>query len=272
MKCHPERSSLGPHRRHRRLWGKRSEGPAFACRSNDMTGFNTPAILRNMKYAILPAALALLLTLSACKATPNTDSATPSPSAASEPTHPRVATGSGFDYYLLNLSWSPEFCYSHPNAPECASHPAFVLHGLWPQNSNGGYPENCSNAPGPTDPASFSDIYLDQGLLEHEWHTHGTCSGLGANDFFTTARTAYKSVAIPATLSNLSSQISMPPDEIISLFSRANPLLPRESVAISCGHNFLTAVEVCLDKSLHPIACGPIRSCRANTVRIPPPR
>jgi ribonuclease T2 len=226
-----------------------------------------------MKHAILPAALALLLTLSACKATtPNAESPSPGPSATSERANPRVATGSGFDYYLLNLSWSPEFCHSHPNAAECASHSTFVLHGLWPQNTSGSYPENCSNAPGPSDPSAFSDIYPDQGLLEHEWHTHGTCSGLNANDFFTTARTAYKSVAIPPTLSSLSSQTSMPPAEIISLFTRANPGLSPESMAVSCGNNFLTAVEVCLDKSLHPIACGPIRSCRANTVRIPPPR
>jgi ribonuclease T2 len=225
-----------------------------------------------MKHASLAINLALLFLLSACKSAPTTDSASPSPSAATDRAHPRVATGTGFDYYLLNLSWSPEFCYSHPNAAECASHPTFVLHGLWPQNTNGSYPENCSNTPGPADPSAFSDIYPDQGLLEHEWQTHGTCSGLNADDFFTTARTAYKSVAIPPTLNNLSSQTSMPPDEIVSLFTRANPSLPHDSVAISCGHNFLTAVEVCLDKSLHPISCGPIRSCRANTVRIPPPR
>lgn len=227
-----------------------------------------------MKPAILAAFFALLLALSACKGTPtpNTESASPSSSAAPGQARPHVATGSGFDYYLLNLSWSPEFCYSHPNATECAAHPTFVLHGLWPQNTSGSYPQNCSNAPGPADPASFSDIYPDQGLLEHEWRTHGTCSGLNAADFFNTARTAYKSVVIPATLSNLSSQISMPPDEIVSLFTRANPGLAPQNMAISCGHNFLTAVEVCLDKSLQPIACGPIRSCRANTVRIPPPR
>jgi ribonuclease T2 len=225
-----------------------------------------------MKHAFVPVSLALLILLSACKSAPNADSAPQSPSSASDRAHPRVATGSGFDYYLLNLSWSPEFCYSHPNAAECASHPAFVLHGLWPQNTNGTYPENCSSAPGPADPSSFSDIYPDQGLLQHEWQTHGTCSGLSAVDFFTNARTAYKSVAIPPTLSSLSSQTSMSPDEIVSLFTRANPGLTSDSVAISCGHNFLTAVEVCLDKSLHPIACGPIRSCRANTVRIPPPK
>ncbi|MGC1421978.1 MAG: ribonuclease T, partial [Terracidiphilus sp.] len=142
----------------------------------------------------------------------------------------------------------------------------------WPQNTNGSYPENCSDAPGPADPSAFSDIYPDQGLLQHEWHTHGTCSGLGADDFLTTARSAYRSIAIPPTLSGITSQTSMPPAEIIALLTHANPALTPNSLAISCGHNFLTAVEVCLDKSLHPIACGPIRSCRANTVRIPPPR
>jgi len=225
-----------------------------------------------MKHAPLSISLALLIVLSACKSAPNSVAPVPGASAASGRVRPQVATSSGFDYYLLNLSWSPEFCYSHQDAPECATHSTFVLHGLWPQNTSGGYPEKCSDAPGPSDPSAFKDIYRDQGLLEHEWSTHGTCSGLSADDFFNNARIAYRSITIPPTLAGLTSQTSMPPDEIVSLFTRANPSLSRGSVAISCGHNFLTAVEVCLDKSLHPIACGPIRSCRANTVRIPPPR
>jgi ribonuclease T2 len=231
-----------------------------------------PDILRCMKHASLATSLALLVLLSGCKSAPSGSSASPTGSAASDRASAHVAEGTGFDYYLLNLSWSPEFCYSHPGAAECASHPTFVLHGLWPQNSNGSYPENCSDSPGPADPTSFSDIYPDQGLLQHEWRTHGTCSGLSANDFLETARTAYHSIAIPPTLARLTSQTSMPPNEIVSLFTSANPKLSRDSVAISCGHNILTAVEVCLDKSLHPIACGNVRSCRANTVRIPPPR
>jgi ribonuclease T2 len=220
-----------------------------------------------MKQAVFFAVLALV-PLVACKSRQESSPASPNPLASAGP---RRDTGAGFDYYLLNLSWSPEFCYSHPTAAECANHSTFVLHGLWPQNNDGTYPENCSNAPGP-DPAAFGDIYPEAGLLEHEWRTHGTCSGLGADAFFTTARTAYRSITIPPQLANLGSQTSMPPDEIVSLFTRANPALSRDSVAVSCGHNFLTAVEVCLDRSLHPIACGPIRSCRANTVRIPPPR
>jgi ribonuclease T2 len=72
-------------------------------------------------------------------------------------------------------------------------------------------------------------------------------------------------------LSSLKSQISMPPDQILALFTSANTGIPRSSLALTCGNNYLTAVEVCLDKSLHPIACNGIRSCRANTVRIPAP-
>ena len=33
-----------------------------------------------------------------------------------------------FDYYVLALSWSPEFCYSHRDKPECQSgHRGFVV-------------------------------------------------------------------------------------------------------------------------------------------------
>ncbi|WP_348268439.1 hypothetical protein [Edaphobacter sp. DSM 109919] len=109
------------------------------------------------------------------------------------------ATSQPFDYYLLNLSWSPEFCHSHTTAAECAQHRAFTLHGLWPQNNTGPY-------------------------------------------------------------------------QILDLFAKTNPSFPPESLALSCGNNYLTAIEVCMSKTLQPIACGAIRTCRANTVRIPPPR
>jgi ribonuclease T2 len=223
-----------------------------------------------MKQRILFLFLALFLPLTGCSPHPQ-NAAAPAESRSGDVGTTSGTSASGFDFYLLNLSWSPEFCHSHPNATECAAHAAFVLHGLWPQNNGGGYPENCSDAPGPADPAQYKDIYPDQGLLAHEWHTHGSCSGLSADSFFAVARTAYHSVNIPPKLATLSSQISLPPDEILGLFTESNPNLPASSLALSCGNNYLTAVEVCLDKSLHPIACDAVRSCRARTVRIPPP-
>lgn len=179
--------------------------------------------------------------------------------------------GTGFDFYLLNLSWSPEFCQSHPVAAECAAHARFVLHGLWPENMDGTYPENCSSAPGPANPAAYADIYPEAGLLEHEWRTHGTCSGLGADAFFTAARTAYRSVTIPAALATLTAQTLMTPEEIAGAFAASNAGVARADVVVSCGHNYLTAVEVCLDKGLKPMGCPALRACRANTVRIPAP-
>ena len=224
--------------------------------------------------------ISFLLALTGCTPPPQpTPEPTPKPHAAevaaqpaAQPAIAQPDASHPFDYYLLTLSWSPEFCHSHPTATECSLHPAFVLHGLWPENSNGTYPENCSNAPGPADPSQYSDIYPDQGLLQHEWKTHGTCSGLSPDDFFTTARAAVHSITVPPTLTQLTKQISLPPAQIITLFTAANPSITNSSLVVSCGNNFLTAVEVCLDKSLHPTACGKVNSCRANTVRIPPPQ
>lgn len=222
---------------------------------------------------VLPLLLAVL--------TLGTTACNPRPAPAPEPKpNPRLGEAiaqsianapEGFDYYLLNLSWSPEFCHSHPDNAQCDLHPTFVLHGLWPQRANGGYPQNCSNAPGPADPSKYKDIYPDPGLLKHEWKTHGTCSGLAPDAYFATARNAVKSVAIPSRLAQLDHQISLSPEQILGLFTAANPQIPRGSLVLSCGNNYLTAVEVCLDKKLNPTPCGAIRSCRANTVRIPAP-
>jgi ribonuclease T2 len=79
------------------------------------------------------------------------------------------------------------------------------MHGLWPQNDDGTYPQNCSNAPGPADPSQYSDVYPDPGLLHHEWTKHGTCSGLSADDYFSSARKVFHSVVVPPKLSNQSS-------------------------------------------------------------------
>ena len=216
---------------------------------------------------------ALLLCFTACNA-PAPVNTTPAPerhNTSSTSPLPQPGGPQNFDYYLLNLSWSPEFCFSHRSAPECGRRATFVLHGLWPQNADGTYPQNCSNAPGPADPSQYSDIYPDAGLLEHEWRTHGTCSRLSPDAFFATARAAFQSFTVPPQLALVNTQISLPPDQILSLVTQSNPAWRASSLALSCGNNYLTAVEVCLDKQLHAIACGPVRSCRARTVRIPPP-
>jgi ribonuclease T2 len=174
-----------------------------------------------------------------------------------------------FDYYLLTLSWSPEFCHSHADKPECQSgHHGFVLHGLWPQYIDG-YPENCSTAPGLSNPAEMTDIMPDPGLVVHEWSTHGTCSGLDAESYFKLLRQAFTSVKIPDRFVSAPANFSISPQDVKSAFVQSNPSVSANEMTVSCGNNYLTAVSLCLTKDLKPTACQNLRDCRANVIRVP---
>jgi len=104
---------------------------------------------------------------------------------------PADDTPGNFDFYLLTLSWAQEFCATHPSsrsAFECDTkrHYGLVVHGLWPQNNDGSYPEKCAPAR-PVAQATVQQmltIMPDRGLIQHEWATHGTCSGLATADYF----------------------------------------------------------------------------------------
>jgi ribonuclease T2 len=180
-----------------------------------------------------------------------------------------VAPGQ-FDFYLLNLSWSPEFCATHGDSPECGRNLGFVVHGLWPQDTNGDYPQHCSDAPGPANPQADTDIMPTASLVQHEWETHGTCSGLGANDYFAAIHKAYAAVKVPANIGAGEDAGGVTPDDLLARFATANPSYPPGSFALSCGNNRLTAVEICLSKDLHPEPCQGVRSCRANVVKVTP--
>lgn len=187
--------------------------------------------------------------------------------------HSRPAVNSqpgAFDFYLLTLSWSPEFCATHESSSECGSHPGFVVHGMWPQNNDGTYPENCSNAAGPANPQQYLDVIPTVSLINHEWATHGTCSGLAPDVYFGAIRSAFQAVKIPAAFAKVTQQESLAPSAIINDFAAANPSWPKESIALSCGKNYLTAVEVCLSKALAPETCQNVHTCGATAVKVTP--
>lgn len=177
-----------------------------------------------------------------------------------------------FDFYLMNLSWSPEFCSIQGTSPECAAHPGFILHGLWTQNNDGTYPVFCSEEAGPAHPEENLDITPDLALLKHEWAKHGTCSALGPQRFFALEHQAFHALKIPEEFAHIDHEISLTPGVILGLFAKANPSYPEGSILLSCGRNHLTAIEACFSKDLHPIACQGLRTCHANSVRITPPK
>ncbi len=177
-----------------------------------------------------------------------------------------------FDYYLLTLSWSPEYCHGHTSSTQCASdkHFGFVVHGLWPEYKTGSGPQHCGTQPGLSNPASMLDIMPDLGLIQHEWTTHGTCSGLNADGYFGLIRNAFAKINQPTQLTSAKTQQTLSPHQVKQAFEQANPQLNDSELMINCASNYLQAVEICLSKSLQPMTCPAPRDCRASTIRVPP--
>lgn len=176
-----------------------------------------------------------------------------------------------FDFYVLNLSWSPEFCTTHPENPQCAARPGFIVHGLWPQNNDGTYPENCVGMPTPPNAAAYLDLMPDVNLIDHEWKAHGTCSGMNPEEYFTAVRSAFRELEIPDAFSvSHEPPASITPNALLAELSRANPTFPPSSFALTCGNNYLTAVEACFDKGLRPQPCQHVHTCGATRIKITP--
>ena len=140
----------------------------------------------------------------------------------------------------------------------------------WPQDNTGDYPEDCSDAPGPANPQAYTDIIPTASLVEHEWQTHGTCSGMAPDAYFTAIRKTFAAVKIPPSIGAGSDASGVAPDDLIARFAQANPAFPPGSIALSCGNNRLTAIEICLTRNLQPEACQGVRSCRANVIKVTP--
>ena len=182
-----------------------------------------------------------------------------------------------FDYYLLTLSWAPDFCASHSNnasSSECdpAHHYGFVVHGLWPQNDDGSYPQHCAPAQ-PVSQAivrSVLPIMPARGLIQHEWATHGTCSGLDTATYFGEVEKAFSRVQVPQQYRAPAKTITASPADIERQFADANHA-PQDAFRVSCSNSSFVALEICLTKDLQYRQCGAsVRECRTRQVSILP--
>jgi ribonuclease T2 len=198
-----------------------------------------------------------------------TSSAVPAVTSSANALPAATATGKPYDFYLLNLSWSPEYCATNPGAVECKQHFGFIVHGLWPQNNDGTYPKNCGTRPGPSD-SDWEGLFPTASFAMHEWTTHGVCTPYDAAAYFSLIRRSIAEVKIPADFGGTSQPTSAPAATIITDFVTNNPSFPKGSVVLSCGNNRLTAMQFCLDKNLNPQVCKAVRSCKARVVKITP--
>ena len=165
-----------------------------------------------------------------------------------------------YDYYVMALSWSPTFCRTHPDEDEQCGHKGygFVLHGLWPQYEKGGGPEHCASddEPGRKTVATALAFMPSRRLIEHEWHAHGACTGLGAAGYFDAADRAYASVQVPPELKAPQNDLQMRADDLRAALKRANPALQDDMLSLHCSQGELVEVRLCLDKNLAVRSCG----------------
>jgi ribonuclease T2 len=192
----------------------------------------------------------------------------------------KKAAAAGFSYYLLALSWAPDFCAqagANGNPAECGTGKkiGFVVHGLWPQGDSGRGPENC----GPASPVANSIVQLmlnyipTASLIQHEWATHGTCSGLSAGDYFAAVRKARDSVTIPADFKAPAQSETLSAAAIEQDFAAANPSFPKAAFRTSCTAGALQEARICFGKDLSPMACtSSAGECTSGTMKVLPVR
>jgi ribonuclease T2 len=186
-----------------------------------------------------------------------------------------------FDYFVLSLSWSPNWCATTGDmrkADQCDPRHDYgwILHGLWPQYHRG-WPDYCQTAlrpPTPAMTAAMADIMGSAGLAWHQWKKHGTCSGLSAADYFALSRRAYDAVTRPAVFRKLETPVRLPASVVEDAFLRDNPGLSRDMLTITCKDGQIQEARLCLSRDLDPVPCGAdvIRDCTLTDALFNPVR
>jgi ribonuclease T2 len=191
---------------------------------------------------------------------------------------PEIPQSSGFDFYVLSLSWSPHYCASKGgggDAQQCRSAKpfGFIVHGLWPQNERG-YPKNCmsNEVLSRNDIRSILDLTPSTGLVRHEWEKHGSCSGLTPPDYLKAMRVAREAVIIPAQFINSRRAFAISAGAIENAFVLANPKLNAQSISVDCDRQKLAEVRICLSQSMQFRTCSEVdrTGCRDQTITVEP--
>lgn len=186
-----------------------------------------------------------------------------------------------FDYYVLALSWTPNFCEIEGDAKgrdQCdARHDyGWLLHGLWPQFHRG-WPSYCPTVARPPSRAmtrDMADIMGASGLAWHQWKKHGTCTGLQGRDYLRLSRAAYDQVTRPEVFRKLDRAVKLPAAVVEEAFLQDNPGLESDGITITCRDGHIQEVRICLSKTLDPVPCGRdvIRDCRMTDALFTPIR
>lgn len=185
-----------------------------------------------------------------------------------------------FDYLILALSWSPQFCADEKNqkhnTEQCVISNAkgnksfskidngLVVHGLWPQFNDGGYPQNCQKIYlEKNEILSAQQLFPSKKLMFNEWNKHGSCYSANPQKYFSAISKLKEQVdlIIPAELVNPQKPERTTAEELILKFittaKNNNIKLQTNNLVIQCtgAGRFLKEIRICYAKDLTFTTC-----------------
>jgi ribonuclease T2 len=234
----------------------------------------------------LKTLLISLIFITSCNLPAQESASEPAPTPAATPA-PSQENSASFDYWVLSLSWSPQFCVENSfgsgsygigdnsTSRQCDRGYAFVVHGLWPQYETG-RPDDCKSDERVTRELAdrMMPLMPDANLVRHEWREHGACSGLAINDYFMTVESVYRSFVIPESYKESKQFITTNLLDLKRDFMNVNPKLEEDQFALQCSGRFLREVRVCYDRNFKFRSCGDEvhDSCRSGEIILRPKR
>lgn len=182
--------------------------------------------------------------------------------------------------YLLSLSWSPQHCAGVRNPRDardrfqCSGDNGrfgWVLHGLWPEAANPGYPQWCRPAKIVPQPVLKQHLCMTPSaqLLQHEWAKHGTCMSPNPAAYFKSASILFGAVRFP----DMGRLVAKPQTagSIRAAFVAVNKGIRPEMLAVAADDKgWLKEVRFCLGPRMKPQRCASFQRGLADkrTVRV----
>ena len=150
----------------------------------------------------------------------------------------------------------------------------FIVHGLWPEAYGGRSPESCGTTRRyRIRVVDFAlPVMLSPGLIQHEWATHGICTGLNPFDYFSAAGSSSRRPS--RSLCRLPRSKARSP----KARGKSRPNLRGQSLFSAyrfphvCPGRVFQEERICFDKNLKPRACtAAAGDCTSPAIVIRPP-
>lgn len=170
-----------------------------------------------------------------------------------------------FDYWMLTMAWSPEYCAQKPSEKQCKqavvdhTYRGFVIAELAPM-LNSGKPLPCAKSEGAIPDELLTrtrDVMLSFLHVRYQWKKYGGCTQGSIDDHFMFVERIYRKIEIPDQYRDPNDYLETTVPALQKAFAARNPGFADDSFSVACASNRrISEVRVCFDPELHPRSCG----------------